>query len=77
MDNHAAKKAPYMNILRRLFHPVMALIAIQLVWITLVLFWIYWFIGKHREFRELAEKYRPELLGQWKSWWKCRNREAA
>jgi signal transduction histidine kinase len=57
-----------MNILRRLFHPVMALIAIQLVWITLVLFWIYWFIGKHREFRELAEKYRPELLGQGYNW---------
>ena len=41
----------------------MALIAIQLVWITVVVFWIYWFIGKHNEFRALAEKYRPELLG--------------
>ena len=57
-----------MNILRRIFHPIMALIAIQLVWITVVVFWIYWFIGKHREFRELAEKYRPELLGQGANW---------
>ena len=57
-----------MHILRRIFHPVMALIAIQLVWITLVVFWIYWFIGKHREFRALAEKYRPELLGQGYNW---------
>ncbi len=57
-----------MNILRRIFHPIMALIAIQLVWITAVVFWIYWFIGKHREFRELAEKYRPELLGQGANW---------
>jgi signal transduction histidine kinase len=57
-----------MNILRRLFHPIMALIAIQLVWITVVIFWIYWFIGKHREFRQLAEKYRPELLGQGANW---------
>jgi signal transduction histidine kinase len=57
-----------MPLLRRLFHPVMALIAIQLVWITLVIFWIYWFVGKHREFRELAEKYRPELLGQGFNW---------
>lgn len=57
-----------MKLIRRLFHPVMALIAIQLVWITLVIFWIYWFIGKHREFRELAEKYRPELLGQSFNW---------
>ncbi len=57
-----------MNILRRIFHPIMALIAIQLVWITLVVFWIYWFIGKHNEFRQLAEKYRPELLGQGANW---------
>lgn len=57
-----------MNILRRIFHPIMALIAIQLVWITVVVFWIYWFIGKHREFRQLAEKYRPELLGQGFNW---------
>jgi signal transduction histidine kinase len=55
-------------LLRKIFHPVMALIAIQLVWITLVVFWIYWFVGKHREFRELAEKYRPELLGRGFNW---------
>jgi signal transduction histidine kinase len=57
-----------MNLLRRMFHPIMALIAIQLVWITVVVFWIYWFIGKHNEFRALAEKYRPELLGQGANW---------
>jgi len=57
-----------MRLLRRLFNPVMALIAVQVVWITLVVFWIYWFIGKHREFRNLAEKYRPELLGQGYNW---------
>lgn len=57
-----------MNILRRIHHPIAALIAIQLVWITVVVFWIYWFIGKNREFRELAEKYRPELLGHGANW---------
>lgn len=57
-----------MKLLRKLFHPVMALIAVQLVWITLVVFWIYWFIGKDREFRQLAEKYRPELLGAGFNW---------
>lgn len=57
-----------MNILRRIFNPIIALIAIQLVWITVVIFWIYWFIGKHREFKALAEKYRPELLGQGANW---------
>lgn len=57
-----------MRLLRKIFHPVMALIAVQLVWITLVVFWIYWFVGKHREFRQLAEKYRPELLGAGFNW---------
>jgi hypothetical protein len=57
-----------MNRQRKIFHPVMALIAVQLVWITIVVFWIYWFVGKHREFRELAEKYRPELLGKGFNW---------
>lgn len=57
-----------MTILRRVFQPIMTLIAIQLVWITVVVFWIYWFIGKNREFRSLAEKYRPELLSQGANW---------
>jgi signal transduction histidine kinase len=57
-----------MKLWRRIFHPVMALIAIQLVWITMVVFWIYWFIGKHREFKALAENYRPELLGEGFNW---------
>jgi hypothetical protein len=57
-----------MKLLRKIFHPVMALIAVQLVWITLVVFWIYWFVGQHREFRELAEKHRPELLGTGFNW---------
>ena len=57
-----------MKLLRKIFNPVMALIAVQLVWITIVVFWIYWFVGKHREFRQLAEKYRPELLGRGFNW---------
>lgn len=57
-----------MKFLNKLFTPVKILIAIQVVWITLVIFWIYWFVGKNREFRELAEKYRPELLGKGINW---------
>jgi signal transduction histidine kinase len=57
-----------MSITRRIFNPIFALIAIQLVWITVVVFWIYWFIDKHHEFKALAEKYRPELLGKGANW---------
>jgi len=56
------------KLLKRIFSPIKTMIAIQVVWITLVVFWIYWFVGKNREFQELAEKYRPELLGKGFNW---------
>ena len=52
-----------MKRINRLFHPLVALIGIQLVWVLLVVFWVYWFIGRHKEIRELTERYRPELAG--------------
>ena len=57
-----------MKLLRKIFSPLKTLIAIQLVWITLVVFWINWFVKNNREFSELAEKYRPELLGTTFNW---------
>ena len=57
-----------MKLLKRLFHPLMALIGIQLVWVLLVVFWIYWFIGRNKEMRKLAELYRPELVGRGLDW---------
>lgn len=57
-----------MKWLQKLFTPLMALIGIQLVWGLLVFFWIYWFMGRHKEFRELAERYRPELIGRGFDW---------
>ncbi len=57
-----------MKLLRKIFHPLFALIAIQLVWVLLVVFWIYWFIGNHKAFRKLAEMYKPELKGYGIEW---------
>lgn len=54
--------------LRRLFHPLMAFIGIQLVWGLLVFFWIYWYIGSNREFHDLALRYRPELVRESFNW---------
>jgi len=45
-----------------LFNPLMAFIGIQLAWILVIVVWLNWFLGQHRKFRELAEKYSPELL---------------
>jgi hypothetical protein len=61
-------KQGIMKLLRKLFHPLFALIAIQLVWVLLVIFWIYWFIGSNKAFRKLAELYRPELAGRGIDW---------
>jgi signal transduction histidine kinase len=57
-----------MKPLRRFFHPVMALVGIQLVWVVLVVLWVTWFVGKHRELKELASRYRPDLLSQVGGW---------
>jgi signal transduction histidine kinase len=57
-----------MKLWRKLFSPLFALIAIQLAWVLFVVFWIYWFVGSHKEFRELAEHYKPELTGRGFDW---------
>jgi signal transduction histidine kinase len=57
-----------MKTIRKVFHPLVTLIAIQLVWGLLVIFWIYWFIGSHKEFLKLAEHYKPELAGHGFDW---------
>jgi signal transduction histidine kinase len=57
-----------MKWIRKIFHPLFAFIGIQLAWVLVVFFWIYWFVGRHREFRELAQRYRPELVGHSLDW---------
>ncbi|WP_020675081.1 sensor histidine kinase [Geopsychrobacter electrodiphilus] len=51
-----------MKLIRRIFHPLITFIGIQLLWILLLIGWIYWFLGRHQQLKELAEKYQTELL---------------
>lgn len=51
-----------MNLLKRIFNPLMAFIGIQVAWVLAVIVWLNWFLGSHRKLRALAEKYSPELL---------------
>jgi len=51
-----------MKLFGRIISPLATFIAIQVVWILVVVFWIYWFMGSHRRLRTLAEKYSPELV---------------
>lgn len=54
--------------IRRIFGPVSALVAVQVVWVALVVFWITWFVGRNRELKELAAHYRSELLVRRAGW---------
>ena len=51
-----------MRRLGRLVNPLFAFIAIQLIWVVLLIFWIVWFVESHQKVRDLAAKYSPELL---------------
>ncbi len=57
-----------MKLFRRFINPVFAFIGIQLIWLLGVIFWIYWFMGKHRQLRSLAERYSPELAQRGADW---------
>ena len=57
-----------MKRIKNIFHPLVALIGIQLAWVLLVVFWIYWFVGRHKEIRELTQRYRPGFVGGELDW---------
>jgi signal transduction histidine kinase len=57
-----------MRRLKYLLNPIITLIAVQIVWIGLLVLWILWFMGRHYELRSIAEKYRPELVPQHINW---------
>jgi two-component system, OmpR family, sensor histidine kinase VicK len=57
-----------MKLHRKMSNPLLALIGIQLVWVLLVVFWVYWFIGRNQEFRQLALRYKPELVTHGVEW---------
>ena len=57
-----------MKLHRKLSNPLIALIGIQLIWVVMVVFWVYWFIGRSQEFRQLAMHYKPELVTKGVEW---------
>lgn len=57
-----------MKMNRKLSNPLIALIGIQLIWVVMVVSWVYWFIGRNNEFKQLALRYKPELVTQGVEW---------
>lgn len=57
-----------MKLFRRLFHPLITFIGIQVLWILLLISWIYWFLGRHQQLKELADRYQVEWLPETSDW---------
>ena len=56
------------KLFKRLFHPLITFISIQILWIFLLVSWIYWFLGRHQQFKELATRYQAEWLPDKTDW---------
>lgn len=57
-----------MKFFRRIFHPLIAFIGIQLLWIFLLVSWIYWFLNRHQQLKDLADRYQAEWLPKTTDW---------
>ncbi len=57
-----------MKLFRKLFHPLITFISIQILWIVLLVFWIYWFLGRHQQLKDLAHRYQAEWLPAPSDW---------
>ncbi|MCM0083302.1 HAMP domain-containing histidine kinase [Geomonas sp. Red32] len=57
-----------MKLHRVMSKPLIVLIGIQAMWVVVVVCWIYWFIGRNKQFRDLALRYKPELVSRGLEW---------
>ncbi len=44
-----------------LYHPVTIFLSIQVLWIMLMVIWIRWYIEKHSQIREMAQRLRSQV----------------
>ncbi len=57
-----------MKLFKKLFHPLITFISIQVLWILVLIFWIYWFLGRHQQLKELAARYQTDWLPVKSDW---------
>ncbi|MFN2258028.1 MAG: sensor histidine kinase [Desulfuromonadaceae bacterium] len=57
-----------MKLQKPALSPLLAFILIQILWIMVLVFWIYWFLGSHHKFRSATQEYGPELLNSGVDW---------
>lgn len=57
-----------MKLFRNIFNPLITFISIQVLWVLLLVFWIYWFLGRHQQLKELAVRYQADWLPATYDW---------
>lgn len=54
--------------MRRTALPLTTIVLATILWITLMILWIVWFVGNRNEYRDLVARYQPELLSHVSGW---------
>lgn len=54
-------KKIFLNKTSWLYHPVTIFLSIQVLWILLIVVWIRWYLEKHAQLREMAERLRTQV----------------
>lgn len=52
-----------------LYHPVTIFLAIQVLWIALLVVWVRWYLEKHAQLREMAQRLRAQAELERFAWW--------
>src|SRR5512137_131164 len=45
---------------RWLYHPITVFLMIQVLWVLLMIVWVRWYLEKHAQLREMAERLRAQ-----------------
>jgi signal transduction histidine kinase len=53
---------------RWLYHPVTIFLSLQVLWVLLMVVWIRWYVEKHSQLREMAEKLRTQVEADGLGW---------
>lgn len=51
-----------------LYHPVTIFLSIQVLWVLLMVVWIRWYLEKHSQLREMAERLRTQVEADGLGW---------
>lgn len=57
-----------MDKIKKIFHPIIIFIGVQIAWIILMAIWIQWYIKNRQDFKAFAERLQPDLFASDLNW---------